>query len=60
MVSPRGFSNSLLLLVLLMVDTTSAAVATGSGAGGPTYQLHYSVDLLPQDEGANVHASLSE
>lgn len=58
MVSLRGFSNSLLLLVLLMVDTASAAVATDSGAEGPTYQLHYSVDLLPQDEGANVQISV--
>ena len=58
MSSPVLFSNKLTLLILLAVDMTFAASAPQISTDNPSYQLHYSVDLLPQQNGANVQISI--
>src|SRR5690606_4324394 len=56
--SPVLFSNKLTLLILLVVDMTFAASAPQTSTDNPSYQLHYSVDLIPQQNGANVQISI--
>jgi hypothetical protein len=58
MSSPVLFSNKLTLLILLVVDMTFAASAPQTSTDNPSYKLHYSVDLIPQQNGANVQISI--
>lgn len=58
-----GFLNylsaRLLILLLLTSQISFAGSSSANGSDTGTYQLHYSVDLIPQQNGANVQISIN-